>query len=67
MSSINWTDSLNYASEFFIGLYDSAGNMWSNGPLHSGGGGTTACLAGNATLRYDEQIGTISVPDTIYF
>jgi len=51
MSSINWTDSLNYASEFYIGLYDSAGNMWSNGPLHSGGGGTTDCLAGNATLR----------------
>jgi len=27
MSSINWTDSLNYASQFYIGLYDSAGNM----------------------------------------
>ena len=65
MSNINWTDSLGYASEFFVGLYDSAGNMWSNGPLHSGGGGTTACLAGNATLRYDDQIVTISTPDTI--
>jgi hypothetical protein len=50
MSSINWTNSLNYASEFYIGLYDSAGNMWSNGPLHSSGGGTIGCLAGNATL-----------------
>jgi hypothetical protein len=33
MSSINWTDSLNYASEFYVGLYESDGNMWSNGPL----------------------------------
>jgi len=50
MSSINWTDSLGYASEFYIGVYDSAGNMWSNGPLHSGDGGTTGCLTGNDTL-----------------
>jgi len=49
MSSINWTVSLSYASQFFIGLYDSAGNAWSNGPLHSGGGGTIGCLAGNVT------------------
>jgi hypothetical protein len=49
MSNINWTVSLSYASPFFVGLYDSAGNMWSNGPLHSGGGGPTACLAGNVT------------------
>ena len=55
MSSINWTDSLNYASQFFVGVYDSAGNMWSNGPLHSSADGTTACLAGNATLKYDDQ------------
>jgi hypothetical protein len=67
MSSINWTDSLNYASEFFVGLYDSAGNMWSNGPLHSSGAGTIACLAGNATFRYDDQIDTISVPDSVCF
>ena len=67
MSSINWTDSLNYASQFFIGLYDSSGSMWSYGPLHSGGGGTIACLAGNSTLRYDDQFGTISMLDTIYF
>lgn len=25
--------------------------MWSNGPLHSGGGGSITCLAGNATTR----------------
>ena len=67
MSSINWTNSLNYASEFYIGLYDSAGNAWSHGPLHSGGGGTIGCLAGNATLRYGDQIGAILIPDTIYF
>ena len=45
-NSINWTVSLSWASPFFISLADSAGNMWSNGPLHSGGGGTTACLTG---------------------
>jgi len=60
MSSINWTDSLNYASEFYVGLYDSAGNMWSNGPLHSGSGGTTGCLAGQASHAYnDDQIDAV--------
>jgi len=52
MSSINWTVSLSYASQFFIGLYDSAGNAWSNGPLHSGfstANVSSACLSGNAT------------------
>jgi hypothetical protein len=51
MSPINWTISLSYASPFFIGLYDSAGNVWSNGPLHSGGGisSSSACLSGNLT------------------
>jgi hypothetical protein len=67
MSSINWTNSLNYGSEFFVGVYDAAGNMWSNGPLHSSSDGTLACLAGNATLRYGDQIDTISVLDTVYF
>ncbi|KAF8807676.1 hypothetical protein BYT27DRAFT_7189763 [Phlegmacium glaucopus] len=47
MSSMNWTVSLSWASPFFISLVDSGGSMWSNGPLHSGGGGTIACLAGN--------------------
>jgi hypothetical protein len=51
MSSMNWTVSLSWASPFFISLVDSAGNMWSNGPLHSGGGGTIACLAGNMSSR----------------
>jgi hypothetical protein len=64
---MNWTVSLSYASQFFVGLYDSAGAMWSYGPLHSGGGGTTACLAGNVTSRYGDQIGIMSVPDTMYF
>ncbi|PPQ63722.1 hypothetical protein CVT24_004302 [Panaeolus cyanescens] len=46
---INWTVSLSWASAFFISLVDSEGGMWTNGPLHSAGGGTTACLAGNIT------------------
>lgn len=51
MKAINWTVSLNWAMPFFIGLFDSNGSMWSNGPLHAGGGGTIGCLAGNATSR----------------
>ncbi|KAF8973517.1 hypothetical protein BDZ97DRAFT_374532 [Flammula alnicola] len=46
---INWTVSLNWAMPFFISLADSNGSLWSNGPLHAGGGGTVACLAGNVT------------------
>ncbi|CAA7266812.1 unnamed protein product [Cyclocybe aegerita] len=46
MKSINWTISLSWATPFFISLTDSNGVMWSNGPLHSGGPGTTtACLS----------------------
>ncbi|KAF8898495.1 hypothetical protein BD779DRAFT_1484242 [Infundibulicybe gibba] len=49
MSSMNWTVSLTWASPFFISVADSAGNFWSNGPLHSGQG-TDNCLVSNTTL-----------------
>ncbi|KAH9486691.1 hypothetical protein JR316_0000756 [Psilocybe cubensis] len=54
--AINWTVSLSWASPFFISLVDANGNMWANGPLHAGGGGTIACLAGNSTLRSDTEV-----------
>ncbi|KXN81110.1 ATP-dependent DNA helicase PIF1 [Leucoagaricus sp. SymC.cos] len=44
--SLNWTVSLSWASSFFVSVVDSAGNVWSNGLLHSGEGPNTACLAG---------------------
>ncbi|KAG9102020.1 hypothetical protein FS749_000054 [Ceratobasidium sp. UAMH 11750] len=46
MNAINWTIDLSWGSPFFITLADSTGLMWSYGPLHSGGNGPTACLAG---------------------
>ena len=45
--AMNWTVSLSWSTGFFISVADSAGAMWSNGLLHSGGPGTTGCLAGN--------------------
>jgi len=48
MSPINWTVSLSWASPFFISLTDANGLSWTNGPLHSGGGGPTACLSTDA-------------------
>ncbi|KAI0085675.1 hypothetical protein BDY19DRAFT_996576 [Irpex rosettiformis] len=45
MDAINWTVSLSYGSPFFVSLADSSGMTWQNGPLHSGGGGSPACLA----------------------
>ncbi|KAF8996260.1 hypothetical protein BDQ17DRAFT_1364686 [Cyathus striatus] len=45
MNPLNWTVSLSWASPFFISMFDSGGNAWSAGPLHSGGPGqTTSCL-----------------------
>lgn len=49
MKPINWTIDLSWGSPFFITLADSAGLSWSYGPLHSGGNGPTACLAGGTT------------------
>ncbi|TCD68831.1 hypothetical protein EIP91_009698 [Steccherinum ochraceum] len=45
MSPINWTVSLSWGAPFFVSLVDSSGMTWASGPLHSGGGGTTECLA----------------------
>jgi len=45
MDPINWTVSLSYGMPFFVSLVDSTGLSWQNGPLHSGGGGTTECLS----------------------
>ncbi|KAI0063174.1 hypothetical protein BV25DRAFT_455500 [Artomyces pyxidatus] len=42
-NAINWTVALSHGFPFFISLVDSAGNMWSQGPLHSGDG-DTGCL-----------------------
>jgi len=63
MSSINWTVSLSYASPFFMGLYDSAGNVWSTGPLHSGGGisASSNCLSGNITSSSDHVQPVIAI------
>ncbi|EJD04251.1 uncharacterized protein FOMMEDRAFT_19512 [Fomitiporia mediterranea MF3/22] len=45
MSPINWTVQLSWGSPFFISLVDASGQTWANGPLHSGGQGSTGCLA----------------------
>ncbi|KAG2023138.1 hypothetical protein CC2G_000826 [Coprinopsis cinerea AmutBmut pab1-1] len=47
--AMNWTVTLSWASSFFISVADSAGNMWANGLLHSGGPGTTECLIGSSS------------------
>ncbi|KAK0198515.1 hypothetical protein F5146DRAFT_1019958 [Armillaria mellea] len=49
MQTVNWTVELSWASPFFISVVDADFNFWSYGPLHSGGGGTTACLAEGST------------------
>ncbi|KAH8992056.1 hypothetical protein EDB92DRAFT_1859586 [Lactarius akahatsu] len=41
---INWTVSLSHGFPFFISLEDSQGNVWAQGPLHSGDGPDTSCL-----------------------
>jgi len=43
LNPINWTVSLSWASPFFMSLVDSGGNVWANGPMHSGSG-STSCL-----------------------
>jgi len=50
MSPINWTISLSWGSPFFISLTDANGLSWTNGPLHSGGGGPTNCLSLSSDL-----------------
>ncbi|CAE6450918.1 unnamed protein product [Rhizoctonia solani] len=48
MAPINWTIDLSWGSPFFVTLADSAGLMWSFGPLHSGDGPDT-CLSSGST------------------
>ncbi|KAJ6483645.1 hypothetical protein DFH09DRAFT_1212235 [Mycena vulgaris] len=45
MDPIDWTVSLSWSFPFFLSLVSSDGQMWSNGPLHAGGFGTSDCLA----------------------
>ncbi|EKM60758.1 uncharacterized protein PHACADRAFT_133507 [Phanerochaete carnosa HHB-10118-sp] len=45
MDPINWTVSLSWGMPFFISLADSTGMTWAFGPLHSGEGTDTTCLA----------------------
>ncbi|OBZ79222.1 hypothetical protein A0H81_00436 [Grifola frondosa] len=49
MDAINWTVSLSYGMPFYVSLVDSTGLGWANGPLHSGAGGSTDCLALDAS------------------
>ncbi|KAF5356104.1 hypothetical protein D9756_004031 [Leucocoprinus leucothites] len=42
---MNWTVSMSWASSFFVSVSDSAGNVWSNGLLHSAEGSSAACLS----------------------
>ncbi|KAF8167818.1 hypothetical protein B0H34DRAFT_779421 [Crassisporium funariophilum] len=50
--AMNWTVSLSWGSPFFVSVVDADGSVWAYGPLHSGGGGSIACLAGNVTVRW---------------
>jgi len=43
-SPMNWTVSLSHGISFFISVEDSQGNVWAQGPLHSGDNKDTACL-----------------------
>lgn len=45
---LNWTVSLSWAMPFFVSVVDGSGQLWSSGPLHSGGGpfSSTGCLSG---------------------
>jgi len=48
-SPINWTVSLSHGFPFFISVEDSQGNVWAQGPLHSGDNEDTSCLNINHT------------------
>ncbi|KAI0724191.1 hypothetical protein C8T65DRAFT_797593 [Cerioporus squamosus] len=43
--TVDWTVSLAFGLPFWLTVIDSSGYTWTNGPLHSGGGGSTACLS----------------------
>ncbi|WWC86891.1 uncharacterized protein L201_001770 [Kwoniella dendrophila CBS 6074] len=42
---INYTIRLTHGQAFMLGLYDSSGNSWAFGPLHSGESDDLSCLA----------------------
>lgn len=42
---IVWTVSMSRSLPFFLSLVSADGMVWQNGPMHSGGDGTTDCLA----------------------
>lgn len=48
-SPMNWTVSLSHGAPFFIAVEDSQGNVWAQGPLHSGDNEDTSCLNINHT------------------
>lgn len=48
-SPMNWTVSLSHGIPFFIAVEDSQGNVWAQGPLHSGDNKDTSCLNINHT------------------
>lgn len=54
--TINWTVALSWASPFFVSMVDSEGRAWSNGPLHSGGMGKTACLNTDGETEQGHQV-----------
>ncbi|RPD81635.1 hypothetical protein L226DRAFT_3154 [Lentinus tigrinus ALCF2SS1-7] len=43
--TVDWTVSLAFGLPFWLTVVDSTGFTWTNGPLHSGGGGSTTCLS----------------------
>jgi len=61
MSPINWTVSLSWASPFFLTLTDANGYSWTNGPIHSGGGGPTSCLSLDSSAIPTTKTG-VSIP-----
>ncbi|KAJ7214796.1 hypothetical protein GGX14DRAFT_443192 [Mycena pura] len=51
MDPIDWTVSLSWAFPFFLSLQSSDGKLWSNGPLHAGGPGSSDCRAPTSKAR----------------
>ncbi|KAF5336834.1 hypothetical protein D9611_003450 [Ephemerocybe angulata] len=56
----NWTVALSWSTPFFISVADSAGNMWANGLLHSGGPSDSACLSNTTTSKDGVPVGAVA-------
>ncbi|KAK8847421.1 hypothetical protein IAR55_005279 [Kwoniella newhampshirensis] len=57
-SPMNYTVRLTHGQAFMVGMYDSAGNSWAYGPLHSGDAEDLSCLAvatGEKSVQRDVQ------------